>query len=465
MVMKCCKPLLTAMLCAVVTACSSFSAGNLFSHYTLQNSSVRQAVSAGDYESASSDLSDYIAGDILDNMEKGRVTFLNQSYLESQSFFEASEVAIRSQQDQATISISESANSIGSLAVNDNLSTYYPADYEVGFLHLYLALNYLVANDLEGALVEIRKANQVQERAKKARESDLLAAEKEIKKGGLSPNLGSVLSQYPDAGSQLQAVQNGYLLFLSALLYETAGELNSAYVDYKRALAVMPTNSEIIQGTIRLATALGMKEDLVKLNEAYQGVQTALPEGKSRVIIIEERGIVSAKQGWKFSLPIYSHGDWAYYNLSLPYYEKQVSPSFAKLMINNRSISSSKLVDVNLMAQQDLTERIPTILFRQALRVVAKEQIRREATKGDEVGNLLVNVWNVLTEQPDTRSWQTLPAKVHSSSEIVKPGEQTINYGGQQYRINVEQGRTVLLWISRQGSNATVWHKQLGSLE
>lgn len=55
---------------------------------------------------------------------------------------------------------------------------------------------------------------------------------------GLSPNLGSVLAQYPDAGKTLQAVQNGYLLYLSALLYEADNDLNSAYVDYRRALAV-----------------------------------------------------------------------------------------------------------------------------------------------------------------------------------------------------------------------------------
>ena len=35
---------------------------------------------------------------------------------------------------------------------------------------------------------------------------------------GLSPNLGSVLSNYPDAGKTLQAVQNGYLLFISAFV-------------------------------------------------------------------------------------------------------------------------------------------------------------------------------------------------------------------------------------------------------
>jgi hypothetical protein len=116
------------------------------------------------------------------------------------------------------------------------------------------------------------------------------------------------------------------------------------------------------------------------------------------------------------------------------------------------------------MAQQDLTERLPAILLRQAVRVVAKEQIRREAAKQDDIGNILVNVWNVLTEQPDTRSWQTLPAEVYSSSELLPAGEVTVLFGQNEYSVTVNEGRTVLVWISRQGNNATVWHKQLGSL-
>jgi len=107
---------------------------------------------------------------------------------------------------------------------------------------------------------------------------------------------------------------------------------------------------------------------------------------------------------------------------------------------------------------------MPTILLRQVLRVVAKEQVRKEVAKNDEVGNLLVNVWNVLTEQPDTRSWQTLPAEVYSSSEIVEAGEYELEFGLNSYKVNVDEGKTVLVWISRQGTNATFWHKQLGSL-
>ncbi|MDE1338938.1 COG3014 family protein [Vibrio aestuarianus] len=447
-----------------LNACANLSAGNLFSHYSAQNNVVYQSVKVGQYQQAESELPDYIAGDILDNLEKGRVYFLNQKYVESKATFELSDAAIKVQQDKALISLSDTASSVGSLAANDNLTEYIPADYELGFLHLYLSLNYLQRNDLEGALVEIRRANQVQEQARKTREADLEKAQKDMQAQGVTPNLGSVLSNYPDAGKTLQAVQNAYLLYLSALLYETSNDLNSAYVDYKRALAVMPDNPEVIDGTLRVAKRLAMKADLVQLEKQY-GKASAMSEYQGRVIILEEQSIVQAMQSWRQSLPLYdSRGNGTLYSLALPYYPKAQAEGFARLAINGQPVESNVLADVNLMANQNLSERMPSIVIRQALRVFAKDQLRKEAAKDNDVGNLLLNAWNLLTEQPDTRSWITLPGQVKSTSLLVDAGEQRIALKGQEYVFSVPEKGTTLVWISRQGNNATIWHKQLGRL-
>ena len=448
----------------LLTACANFSAGNLFSHYSAQNQEVYRAVKQGDYVAAEQALPNEIAGDILDNFEKGRVYLLNNDDEQSLSAFKLSDQAIRKEQDKATVSLSDTATSIGSLAVNDNLKLYQPADYELGFLHLYLGLNYIKENKLDDALVEMRRANQVQERAKAERERQLEAAQSEMESKGLTPNLGSVLSKYPDAGKKLQAVQNAYLMYLSALLYEADNDLNSAYVDYRRALAVMPDNQTVIDSTMRTARRLGMSEDLRLLEKRYGKAKANIP-GKGRVIVLQEQDTVEAMQDWKLSLPLYdSRGNGALYSLALPYYPSVSSVQFSPLRVNQQVIPKALLADVNLMAQQDLSERMPSIVIRQALRVVAKDQLRREAAGKDDVGNLLFNVWNTLTEQADTRSWQTLPAQVYSSTLMVDAGKQRLDIGGETYQFNVSEGNTVLVWLSRQGNSATMWHKQLGRL-
>ncbi len=447
-----------------LSACANFSAGNLFSHYSAQNQELYQAVQSGQYQQAEESLPEDIAGPILDNFEKGRVHLLTGQYEQSQSAFQLSDAAVREQQDKATISVSDSATSLSALAVNDNLNIYQPADYELGFLHLYLGLNYLQGNDLEGALVEMRRANQVQERAKKDREKELESAQEDMQEQGLSPNLGSILSQYPDAGDTLKAVQNGYLMYLSALLYEADNDLNSAYVDYRRALAVMPDNQQVIDGAKRVAQRLGMGEDLRLLEKRYGKVKR-LEANQARVIVLQEQGVVQSMQGWKQALPLFdSRGQGVWYSISLPYYPSVSKPSFPPLLVNQQSISSDLLTDVDLMAQKDLSERLPSIIIRQALRVWAKDQLRRQAAKEDDVGNLIFNVWNVLTEQPDTRSWLTLPGEIRSSSVVVDAGKQSLSVGDKRIDFNVNAGDTVLVWVSRQGDNATLWHKQLGNI-
>ncbi|KIE18848.1 lipoprotein [Vibrio sinaloensis] len=448
-----------------LSACANLSAGNLFSHYSAQNQQVYQAVKAGQYQQAEEALPDYIAGEILDNFEKGRVYLLNEHYPQSKSALEKSDSAVRIQQDSATISVSDTATSVSALAANDNLTSYQPADYELGFLHLYLGLNYLKENQLEGALVEMRRANQVQEQARRERAKELESAQKDLKSQGLTPNLGSVLSNYPDAGETLQAVQNGYLFYLSALLYEADNDLNSAYVDYRRALAVMPDNAQVIDGTKRVAKRLGMRSDLSKLEKRY-GKAKLLDQKSARVIVIEEQGVVEAMREWRQSLPLFdSRGNGVWYSVALPHYPSVTRQSYSPMQLNQNVLKSDLLTDVNLMAQHDLSERMPAIVIRQALRVWAKDQLRREAArKEDNAANLLLNVWNTLTEQADTRSWQTLPGEIKTSSAVVTPGAQKLVVDGKSYDFEVGTGRTALVWVSRQSGNATIWHKQLGNI-
>ncbi|GEM74865.1 COG3014 family protein [Vibrio sagamiensis] len=454
--------------CVLFSAgCANMSVGNLFSHYSAQNKQVYQAVQAGDYAEAEQLQTGENGGEILSHFEQGRIAFLAENYPSSLKALEVSDQAIREQQDRATISLSETTNYIGSLAVNDNLNEYYPADYELGFLHLYLGLNYLQKNDLEGALVEMRRANQVQEAAKKAREDELKRAENELGEQGISANLGSVLAHYPDAGKTLSAVQNGYLFYLSGLLYEAARDLNSAYVDYRRALAVMPENTQVIESTMLMAKKLGMKQDLILLEKRYGKTPKPLMSSQGRVILIDEQGIVEALQGWRIDLPIHdSRDDWAVYSLALPYYSNayQREAPFGRVGLNGQELLSSTLVDVNAMAHKNLNERLIGIIIRQVTRLWTKDRIRKEATQNSGVGNILFNVWNVFSEQPDTRSWQSLPAKVVSASSVVPSGLQRLQINGETYQFEVPAKQTTLVWLSRQGEHSTVWHKQLGRL-
>ncbi|PSW21129.1 hypothetical protein C9I98_04040 [Photobacterium sanctipauli] len=452
-----------AVLSFSLVACANLSTQSLFSHYSAANSQAHQAMQQGQYQQALEALPDAPAGDILDGMEKGRVGFVAQHYPESFAALKVSDNAVKQQQREAVLQVSEGFNQAGSLLTNDNMITYKPADYELGFLHLYLSLNYLQQRDLEGALVEVRRANQVQEAAKREREAELGRAEQEARRKGLDQNLGAVLARYPDVGADLGNVQNGYLFYFSGVLYEADGDLNSAYIDYKRALAVAPDNVFVADTVLRLATRMGMTDDLKQL-EARYGKYQAPSRNQGRVVIFDEQGVVAAKDSWRLPLWLYDrHGNGAVYNLALPYYGNTVAPRFSPLKMDNQPLSSSNLSNINGMAQYSLSEELPVIVLRRALRVLAKDQVRQSASRGaDDVGNVLANIFNTLTEQPDTRSWQTLPAKVDVSHQMLAPGKHAVTWNGHQVDVDVVAGRTTMVWVSRQGNQLTGWSVLLG---
>ncbi|PQJ93652.1 COG3014 family protein [Aliivibrio sifiae] len=450
----------------LLSGCANLSVGNLFSHYSVQTDDTYQLVKNGDAKQAYSEEAPEVGGPILDNLERGRVALLSEQYAESKADFEGAEQAARIQSDQAVISVSDSANQVGSLVTNDNLIDYKPADYELGYLHLYLSLNYLKNNDLEGALIEVRKANYIQEQAKRDREKELRSAEKDAKKQGFDANVGAILANYPDVGNKLAAVQNGYLFYYSGLLFETNRNYSDAYIDYKRALAVAPNNKTVIESVQRLARRLGMRNDITLLEKQY-GAYKVPKRTDSRVIIIDEQGILPQLSDWRLRLPMWdSQGNFVQYNLALPYYKKTNRDVFSPLKVNNKALASDQLADVTLMARNDLNERIPAMVIRQALRVVAKDELRKTSrnTKEEDLANAVLTIFNSLTEQPDTRSWQTLPSLISVTSVDVKAGDNQIQYLGNELNFTIKEGHTVVVWVSRQGNAVTWWHKQLGEI-
>ncbi|ORT50136.1 lipoprotein [Vibrio sp. qd031] len=459
------------LLTTVVVGCSSLSVSRLFSHYSAGNAPARAALATGDYSSALSMTG--LDEPLLSELEKGRIELLSQQTEQSQEQFDLAYRYITELEEQAVISISGSATSLGALALNDNITEYLPPDYEIGYLHLYSALNYVQKQDLEGALIEMRRANRVQERALANREASLKRAEEELKQSGVDPNLGSVMSRYPDAGDSLKAIQNSYLFYISALLFEADGDINAAYIDISRALAVNDANPEIIGAAIRIGAKFGARDEVDALQRQYgerlanrAAIDRLVSDSQQgRVIVINEVGVVQPMKEWRITIPVYdSRNNTAFYSLALPYYDQGTVVKGLPIVLDDTELTTNNLTDVNLMARQSLTEQMPTILVRQTLRAITKDRIRKEATNGDDVGNALFNVFNTLTEQPDTRSWQSLPATVHSATAMLTEGEHQVKVGEQTLMFNVRAGQTTLVWLSQQGNNASMWSTNLGRL-
>jgi hypothetical protein len=330
-------------------------------------------------------------------------------------------------------------------------------------LHSYQALNYLKQQQLESALVEVRRANMVQQRALSVNQNDIYAAKKKMMQQGISPE--SLSSKYPtmtdSIGKIKNSFQNAFTFYLSGLLYEAAGEKNDAYIDYKKALEIYPSNNYLQQDVLRLAHKLDMIDDISRLTEQLPRLNTnKTTKNDGQLVILFEQGIVASKQEFSLHLPIYtSHGDLRFYNVALPIYPNKLAPTTPlSLTYQGEQYKSQEIVRIQSLASKQLQDELPSIVTRQVLRLLAKEHLRKKVTKeAGDIGNILANIYNIATEQADTRSWSTLPDSIHILKLNLAAGEQqiTLNFAGrtQSITVKINSDRISLINVSAEDRN------------
>ncbi|HCH54657.1 MAG TPA: hypothetical protein DE109_14490 [Aeromonas sp.] len=401
---------------------------------------------------------------VLDQLERGRIAWLAGQDGVSKQGFAAADSRLAWEENQARYRLSQGLAQAGSLLTNDQTMAYRTPDYERTMLHHYLALNYLQRGDAEGALVEVRRANQVQERALKARADEVRKAKEKSEEAEADGEMRQLMSRgAPELDRLIGQVKNGfqnaYTFYFSGVLYEAAGDLNDAWVDYQRGYQIAPDNQSLQDALLRLARLRGSSDEL-KETEKKLG-RKAPPPAKDRgqLVVLFEDGLIPARREIFLPLPIStSSGDFRTFTVAVPYYDNRASDTGPlTVSVGKQAGRTSSLVRLESLAAKDLQERLPGMLTRQALRLVAKEQLRRSAAKeGGDVGNILVGIFNTLSERADTRSWLTLPAEASSWQGMVPAGEVKLQLGaGSAMRtlpLTVHAGRTTLVWVQRLGA-------------
>lgn len=354
---------------------------------------------------------------ILYNMERGRYAQLLGNVDASRSDFRASIEKIRANDEKALISASAVGANVAAALVNDNAIPYEGEGYERVLLHHYQALNYLKKKDIEGAGVEVRRANAEQNDSLKRFEKELEKSQEEASEKRVnSGNISRIDSQYAQmdeiAGKVKNSFQNAYSFYLSGFVYELLQQPNDAYIDYKKALEIYPENRYLQKDVLRLAAKLDMRDDLDELKRRFplDLQQFADKSDSGELLILFEDGFVPQKHEVKIPLPI---GKGGIVSIAFPIYQERWSPQTPLRILHNSELigSTEPICDIRALAVKALKEKAPVIATRQLIRAVAKGVTAAEAKKkmGD-FGQFAANVWNLVSESADLRSWLTLPA-------------------------------------------------------
>lgn len=440
---------------------------DLFVSYSDQMVPLRNQLLLGHAAEALPKVRESTPGDdtyVLDQLERGRIAWLAGQDGVSKQGFAAADSRLAWEDSQAQYRLSHGLDQAGSLLTNDQTMAYRAPDYERTMLHHYLALNYLQRGDAEGALVEVRRANQVQERALKARADEVRKAKEKSEESEADGEMRQLMSRgAPELDRLIGQVKNGfqnaYTFYFSGVLYEAAGDLNDAWVDYQRGYQIAPDNQSLQDALLRLARLRGSADELKETEKKVGRKAPPLAKGQGQLVVLFEDGLIPARREIFLPLPIStSSGDFRTFTVAVPYYDNRASDTGPlTVSVGRQAGRTSSLVRLESLAAKDLQERLPGMLTRQALRLVAKEQLRRSAAKeGGDVGNILVGIFNTLSERADTRSWLTLPAEASSWQGMVPAGEVQLQLGaGSAMRtlpLTVHAGRTTLVWVQRLGA-------------
>ncbi len=348
--------------------------------------------------------------------------YANHSQESSAAFDQAGDIA----EDRYTKSVSKEAFS---LVTSDQMRPYPGTRYERLLSHYYRALNYVYQAQLDGALVECRKAT-------------------------------ALINYFKGENEDYDFFGAGFLAYLSGALFEATGEWNNAYISYKQAAAYYRNAAEktgvkipadIGGSLVRLARKLGFADELARYQEQY-GKFSSRPENTGELILFYESGYVPPKREEALTFPILKtdnvdkpekfvptligRAGRVYKEIELEYLLRVAIPTIdsrrpllsgIEVTVGTVKAEGMLVADVENIAIETFNAQRPIILLRTLGRALLKYLAYRKANKENEVLGLLTNLAGVLTEQADTRSWQTLPNQIFMVRMPLPAGTHTLN--------------------------------------
>ena len=450
------------VLCAVaMSGCSTYS------HYPQgMEQTTLHSLRAGKRVDAEKNFGPRTRGNsgILFALEMGRVAQLEGDYEISRRAFATAMDATREQDEKAVISASGAAAQSTAVLVNDKAIPYRAADYERTLMHHYQIVNYLGLQDLTGAGVEVRRANKTQNdaRQRRVREVERAKSSQQHEPGDdqdaeRDSHLIPVYAGLDEmAGSVKYSFQNAATLFLSGVVWEMLGEQNDAYIDYKKAIEIYPDNVYLQRAVIRLSQRLGMREDAADFSRRFPAAAAvaAVPQDRARLVVIFEQGLAPAKSDLTLAYPLPSANSIG--TISLPMYAGAPPPLIpAAVRVSGKSVgNTAPLCNVSALAARALADQMPGILTRQVARAVAKGVAAKAAKdSGEGWAELLVTLYNLVSEQPDLRSWLTLPAHIQALDAWAEPGTKNVEVTAAGTTVfsgpvTFTEGRATIIYIT-----------------
>ena len=348
-------------------------------------------------------------------LDEGIIFHLAGQYPESnESFFRAESIM----DELYTKSLSKAA---ASFLISDNTVPYRGEDFERAMVNLFMALNYAALGAWEDSLVEARKVD----------------------------NKLTVINATYDEDKKNVYKEDAFIRFLMGILYEADGELNDAFISYRKAEEIYRTNylpnygvrapDFLIENLLTSAEAMGFYQEMAEIQSEYPHVtpgDLVEKKGMAEVVFIHYNGIGPEKIEDSFTTNM---PDGYVMKMAYPrFVRKSFQISQGEITLRSQQEGPSApfptvlMEDIGAIAITNLDNRINRIKAKAIARATTKYLASKAAEKaardeGGEWAGLFVkiaaNIAAVATEQADVRHWRLLPAEIRVGRKVIPPGE------------------------------------------
>ncbi len=337
---------------------------------------------AGQFETAAAELE--ALSQVSDNdqllylMDLGMVYHAAGKYSESvKKFAQAEKLA-------ASKDFTSVTQEVGAVITNDDALFYKGEDFEKILLNVYQAIDYALAAQWEDALVECRRLNRKLDMQRDAT-------------GGLSKF-------------------NFFAKYLAAVLFESQGDWNSAFVDYRLLHKWAPGTPYLGAPLLRAADRLQATQELERYRKAYpeeQNYRLGKHSGEIVLLLEQGKGPVKVPSAQHHLVPVFSRRSY-----------RSRSAVLRVASAPQLSATSYPLFSIEQTAIDELNEKLPGIIAKKIAGVAAKQAVGAGVSKATENKFLgfLTSLFLHATDKADLRSWTTLPATLQIARLTVPAG-------------------------------------------
>jgi uncharacterized protein len=294
---------------------------------------------------------------------------------------------------------------------------YRGEDFEKLMISTLQALNYAQLGKDEDALVEVRRVNERMQR---------------------------MINEEKKPYEQLAVAR-----YLTGVLWEDQGHADDAFIDYYAANKLAGDLGSLAEPLVRLAKETGRDEAFRQLRKQYPWVQPQpLARDEGQILVVLEAGKVPVKTNGTRS------GGPKAEVIAVPVFRDRPWIRDSQVVLDgdaNTAVRPTTVTSLEQVAKIHLDHRVDGLIARQfgALAIRTGAAVGVGQATGSEALGLITFLALSYVNQPDLRSWMSLPAEFQLARFRVPAGVHRLSVvaggGAREIQVDVQPRRVTLI--------------------